>query len=120
MTTRSISQIFDQYQKARVSFVQTIADLAMRPQNVEILMDARVLGKYLLEQQFIVSRNYFFLYVLELLKPLITDMYSQIQQCALIAIGRLAQHSEKVSRQIMNQDFMPIFLANIERQNVRL
>lgn len=44
MTTRSISQIFDQYQKARVTFVQTVADLAIRPQNVEILMDARVLG----------------------------------------------------------------------------
>lgn len=44
MTTRSISQIFDQYQKARVAFVQTIADLAVRPQNVEILMDAKVLG----------------------------------------------------------------------------
>lgn len=45
MTTRSIAQTFDQYQKARVTFVQTIADLAARPQNVEILMDARVLGK---------------------------------------------------------------------------
>lgn len=44
MTTRSILQIFDQYQKARVAFVQTVADLAMRPQNVEILIDARVLG----------------------------------------------------------------------------
>lgn len=44
MTTRSILQIFDQYQKARVAFVQTVADLAVRPQNVEILIDARVLG----------------------------------------------------------------------------
>lgn len=45
MTTRSILQIFDQYQKARVAFVQTVADLAIRPQNVEILLDARVLGE---------------------------------------------------------------------------
>lgn len=45
-------------------------------------------------------------------------MYSQIQQCALIAVGRMALHSEIVSKQIMEQEFMPIFLANIEKQNV--
>lgn len=47
-------------------------------------------------------------------------MYTQIQQCALIAVGRMAQHSEKVSREIMEQGFMPIFLSNIERQNVKM
>lgn len=94
--------------------MQTIADLAVRPQNVEILMDAKVLG---MSDAFvkIASRIHF----LELLKPLISDMYTQIQQCALIAVGRMAQHSEKVSKEIMDQDFMPIILANIEKQNVR-
>ena len=30
-------QVFEVYQKSRVSFVQTVADLATRPQNIEAL-----------------------------------------------------------------------------------
>lgn len=48
MTSRSILQVFDNYQKSRLVFVQAISDLATRPQNVEIMKSANVLGKVLL------------------------------------------------------------------------
>ena len=35
--------VFEQYQKARTTFVQTVSELATRPQNIEILQNA---GKY--------------------------------------------------------------------------
>ena len=32
--------VFEQYQKARTTFVQTVAELASRPQNIETLQNA--------------------------------------------------------------------------------
>lgn len=32
--SRAVLQPFEQYQKARVTFVQTVAELATRPQNI--------------------------------------------------------------------------------------
>lgn len=32
--------VFEQYQKARTQFVQTVADLASKPQNIGTLQDA--------------------------------------------------------------------------------
>jgi len=32
--------VFEQYQKARTQFVQTIAELSTRPQNIETLQNA--------------------------------------------------------------------------------
>jgi hypothetical protein len=44
MTQRQIQQVFETYQKARLTFVQTIADLSSRPQNVSALQDAGVMS----------------------------------------------------------------------------
>lgn len=38
-------QVFDNYQKARMSFVQSVAELALRPQNYEVLAQLKVLGE---------------------------------------------------------------------------
>lgn len=35
--SRLCSTVFEQYQKSRVQFVQTVATLSTRPQNIEIL-----------------------------------------------------------------------------------
>jgi hypothetical protein len=40
MCTDARYAVFDTYQKARTTFVQTVADLAARPQNVEALQQA--------------------------------------------------------------------------------
>ena len=58
-STRAVLQVFESYQKARVSFVQTVAELATRPQNIEALQNAGVMS---------------------LLRPLLLDSVPSIQQ----------------------------------------
>lgn len=41
--SRAVLAPFEAYQKARVTFVQTVAELAQRPQNIEALQSA---GEY--------------------------------------------------------------------------
>ncbi|OBS80116.1 hypothetical protein A6R68_21685, partial [Neotoma lepida] len=40
MSQRQVLQVFEQYQKARTQFVQMVAELATRPQNIETLQNA--------------------------------------------------------------------------------
>ena len=46
--SRAVLAPFEAYQKARVTFVQTVAELAQRPQNIEALQSA---GKLIHENQ---------------------------------------------------------------------
>ena len=46
--SRAVLAPFEAYQKARVTFVQTVAELAQRPQNIEALQSA---GKSSLDSQ---------------------------------------------------------------------
>ncbi len=39
----SVLQHFEEYQKARVKFVQAVAEAATRPQNIEIMNNAGVM-----------------------------------------------------------------------------
>ena len=39
----SLLQIFEQYQKARVQFVQSVAEAATRPQNIDVMQNAGVM-----------------------------------------------------------------------------
>ena len=55
-------QHFEVYQKARVSFVQAVADGATRPQNIEVMQNAGVM---------------------QLLRPLLLDNVSIISKAAL-------------------------------------
>ena len=41
--SRAVLAPFEAYQKARVTFVQTVAELAQRPQNIEALQSAGML-----------------------------------------------------------------------------
>ena len=41
-STRAVLQVFEKYQKDRVAFVQTVAELATRPQNIEPMQSAGV------------------------------------------------------------------------------
>jgi hypothetical protein len=43
MSGVSVLQHFEVYQKARVSFVQAVADGATRPQNIEVMQNAGVM-----------------------------------------------------------------------------
>ena len=72
-------QVFEKYQKDRVTFVQTVAELATRPQNIEALQQAGVMS---------------------LLRPLLLDNVPSIQQSAALALGRLANYSDDLAEAV--------------------
>lgn len=94
--SRSILQPFDEYQKSRVKFVQTIAELAQRPQNIETLQKAGVMA---------------------LLRPLLLDNVPSIQQTAALALGRLASYSDDLAEEIVSYDILPQLVFSLSEQN---
>jgi HEAT repeat protein len=94
--SRTFLQIFEEYQKARVTFVQTIADLATRPQNIEDLHHAGVMA---------------------LLRPLLLDNASSIQQSAALALGRLASHSNELAEGLVTYEVLPQLVYSLSQQN---
>ncbi|XP_056639929.1 sperm-associated antigen 6-like [Diorhabda carinulata] len=96
MSNRNLVLIFEQYQRARLGFVQAVSDLAVRQQNIELLAKGGAL---------------------ELLKPLLSDPCIQIQQCASIALGRLVHHDVAIAEQVIDQGFIPIILTSIFNGN---
>lgn len=91
--------MFEQYQKARLHFIQTVTDLASRQYNIEYLNNAEVL---------------------DLLCPLLWDVVPSIQQLTVIALGRLANHNSKIAEIILKKNIMPHLLKKVDKQSVRL
>ncbi|XP_035474905.2 sperm-associated antigen 6-like [Scophthalmus maximus] len=96
MSQRQIIQVFEQYQKSRMQFVQTVADLANRPQNIEFLQNAGVMS---------------------LLRPLMLDVVPGIQQTAALALSRLADHSYDLAEAVVNEDILPQLVHSLASQN---
>lgn len=98
MTSRAILQVFENYQQSRTTFVQTIAELASRPQNIEALQNAGVMA---------------------LLRPLLLDTVPSIQQSAALALGRLANYSEALAEAVVMNEVLPQLVYSLSDQNVR-
>lgn len=96
--SKAVLQPFEQYQKARVTFVQTIAELATRPQNIEALQSAGVMS---------------------LLRPLLLDNVPSISQSAALALGRLANMNEELAESVVNNEILPQLVMSLNEQNVR-
>ncbi|XP_067213594.1 sperm-associated antigen 6-like [Linepithema humile] len=96
MTARTILQVFDQYQKARLLFVQSVADLASKPNNIDSLEAAGAI---------------------DLLRPLLADSVPSIQHMAAIALGKLANHNSRLAYVVVRKDILPQLLKNIDKQN---
>jgi HEAT repeat protein len=94
--SKSVLQPFEDYQKARISFVQHIAELATRPQNIPALHSAGVMG---------------------LLRPLLLDSVNSIQQSAALAIGRLANFSEDLAESVIQNDIVPQLIYSLSGTN---
>ena len=94
--SRTVLQPFEEYQKARISFVQHIAELATRPQNIMALHSAGVMS---------------------LLRPLLLDSVSSIQQSAALAIGRLANHSEELAESVIQNEIISQLIYSLSNQN---
>ncbi|CAF3372374.1 unnamed protein product [Rotaria sp. Silwood2] len=96
MSQRHTLQVFEQYQKARLTFVQSVADLATRPQNIETLQNAGVMA---------------------LLRPLLLDVVPSVQQTAALALGRLANYSDHLAESVVRGDILPQLVYSLAEQN---
>ncbi|XP_056290047.1 sperm-associated antigen 6 [Pseudoliparis swirei] len=96
MSQKQIIQVFEDYQKSRMHFVQTVADLAARPQNIDILQHAGVMS---------------------MLRPLMLDVVPSIQQTAALAVGRLADHSDDLAKVVVKEDILPQLVHSLTLQN---
>lgn len=96
--SKAVLQPFEQYQKARVTFVQTVAELATRPQNIEALQSAGVMS---------------------LLRPLLLDNVPSISQSAALALGRLANMNEELAESVVNNEILPQLVMSLNEQNVK-
>ena len=94
--SKSVLQPFEKYQESRVHFVQTVAELATRPQNIEALQKAGVMA---------------------LLRPLLLDNVPSIQQNAAIALGRLASYSDNLAEEIVSFEILPQLVTSLSEQN---
>jgi len=94
--SRAVLQVFEEYQKARVTFVQTVADLATRPQNIDALQNAGVMA---------------------LLRPLLLDNVASIQQSAALALGRLANYSDELAEAVVTHEILPQLVYSLSQQN---
>ena len=87
---------FENYQKSRSVFVQQIAEMATRPQNIEFLQNAGVM---------------------QLLRPLLLDNVPSIQQTAAIALGRLANYSDDLAESVVTNEILPQLVYSLSEQN---
>lgn len=94
--SRAILATFETYQQARTTFVQTIAELAHRPQNIETLQNADVMA---------------------LLRPLLLDTVPSVQQSAALALGRLANYSEALAEAVVLNDVLPQLVYSLTENN---
>ncbi|KAB0381695.1 hypothetical protein FD755_003612 [Muntiacus reevesi] len=97
MSQRQVLQVFEQYQKARTQFVQMVAELATRPQNIETLQNAGVMA---------------------LLRPLLLDVVPTIQQTAALALGRLANFNDDLAEAVVKGDILPQLVYSLAEQNL--
>jgi 3-methyladenine DNA glycosylase AlkD len=96
MSGVSILQHFEAYQRARISFVQAIAEAATRPQNIEVMQNAGVM---------------------QLLRPLLLDNVPSIQQSAALALGRLASYSDDLAEAVVGNEILPQLVYSLGEQN---
>lgn len=77
--------------------MQTVAELATRPQNIEALQSAGVMS---------------------LLRPLLLDNVPSISQSAALALGRLANMNEELAESVVNNEILPQLVMSLNEQNV--
>lgn len=96
MATRAVLQSFERYQKERVAFVTSVAEMAKNPQNIEALQQAGVMA---------------------LLRPLLLDNVPSIQQSAAMALGRLANYSDDLAEAVVQNEILPQLVYSLSEQN---
>ncbi len=88
---------FEKYQKDRLSFAQSLSDLASRDANIDSLLKSGALP---------------------LLKPLLLDNVPPVQQAAANALAKIANFSMEAAEAIVKMDIIPHLTFNFSDQNV--
>ena len=96
-SAKAVSKVFEDYQKARIAFVQNVADLSGNPKNLEALQTAGIMA---------------------LLRPLLLDTVPSIQHSAAAALGRLASYNPELARAVVNGDILPQLVYSLAEQDV--
>lgn len=94
---RVAHQCFERFQKARIDFVSEVAEMATRPDLVDILRDE---------------------HVLHLLRPMLIDTVPSVQQTAALALGRLANFSVDLAEEVVAAEILPQLVASLGGTNV--
>lgn len=89
--------VFEQYQKARLHFIQSISDLANRPQSINHLLKYDVISK---------------------LCPLLEDSVPTIQQITAIVVGKIASFSQETAEMIVKANLIPIMIRSSGMETV--
>ncbi|XP_061570051.1 sperm-associated antigen 6 [Cololabis saira] len=94
MSQGRLNQVLEQFQRERRQFVQSIADLASRPENAEHLQNAEILS---------------------FLRHLTMDVDPRIQRSALLAVGHLAEQG--LAQGVVKEDILPHLVQSMASQN---
>lgn len=81
--SKAVIQPFEEYQRGRIMFVQTVAELANKQKHIDSLKSVGVM---------------------KLLGPLLSDPVVSIKQSAALAIGRLAKNSKELARAVVDDN----------------
>eukprot|EP01116_Phalansterium_solitarium_P007450 TRINITY_DN2011_c2_g1_i1.p1 TRINITY_DN2011_c2_g1~~TRINITY_DN2011_c2_g1_i1.p1 ORF type:complete len:553 (+),score=126.27 TRINITY_DN2011_c2_g1_i1:110-1660(+) len=95
-TVKSVASVFESYQKARVAFVQNVAELAANPKNIAGLEQCSVMS---------------------LLRPLLLDTVPSIQHNAAQALARLANYNAELASAVVSGDILPQLVYSLSEQN---
>lgn len=96
--SKAVIQPFEEYQKGRIMFVQTVAELANRKKHVESLKSVGVM---------------------KLLGPLLSDPVTSIKQSAALAIGRLAKQNPELAYSVVDDNgrIIKLLLESFDTNN---
>ena len=96
--SKAVIQPFEEYQKGRIMFVQTVAELANRPKHIDSLKSVDVM---------------------KLLGPLLSDPVTSIKQSAALAIGRLARHNKELANNVIDDNgrIIKLLLESFDTNN---
>ncbi|KAL0487699.1 HEAT repeat-containing protein [Acrasis kona] len=96
--SKEIVSFLTVYHKARVTFAQTAAELVKQPRNIEALIQKEP-G------------------ILELLRPLLLDIESSVQQNAAKALGYIAGYSEQLAERVVSAEILPQLVYSLHNDN---
>ena len=96
---RTLQTAFEEFEKAKIKFSQQVADFASKPQNIDNLNQLGVMKQ---------------------LRPLLLDPTVSIQNNAALALGRIANHSERLAEAVVENHVLPQLVNSLATQNVPL